>query len=251
MSLRHCGYSYKKSSVGCEDVNLEIKEGEFTAILGVNGSGKSTLAKLMGGLVFPTEGEVAIFGAVPTKKNRREIRKHVGFLFQNPDYQIFADTVYKEAAFGLAPEELDRVDEALEKVGLLQYRDLHPQKLSRGQRQLLAFASVLVHRPRLLIADEPTAGLDEDQGMMLMEHVRALHEEGATVLFITHDLFLAKYYARRVLVMGNHRLCLDLNVAETERYKEELQRLQIDFGSLYFHGGEVVEDGNESCQVCG
>lgn len=215
ISLRDVAYTYKNGQLGCEGIHADIFSGEFVSIMGENGSGKTTLLKLIEGLLTPCCGEIRVFGEAITKKSAAKIRRSIGFLFQNPDLQIFASSVREEVAFGLkglslAEEEREeRIDSVLSAVGLKDYAQSHPQKLSRSQRQKLAFASALIHRPRLIIADEPTAGLGEADGITLMELLADFCAQGGTVLLVTHDFALAEAYSHRVLLLDAHHLIGD------------------------------------------
>lgn len=238
--ITNATYQYKKNMVGCEDVNLEIYKSDFLAVIGLNGSGKSTLAKLLIGLLKPTKGEVNVFNQPVNKEHLTKIRSRTGFLFQNPDYQIFASTLEEEVGFSLKlrseqKEVIDKkIDECLKFVGLLDYKKMHPQRLSRGQRQLLALASILVSEPEFIIADEPTSGLDEIQGYMIMDKLSDLARRGKTVLVITHDLAMAKYYSNRLVVMHNQRLKLDIKTGDLEKYHEILKGIGLDFDNIFY-----------------
>lgn len=235
------GYTYKGGFVGCEPLDLSIGQGEFVSVIGLNGSGKTTLMKMLEGLLTPSVGSVELFGQTVTKKNINELRKRIGFLFQNPDFQIFASTVEEEVAFTLKlrklPENVikERVEAALAQSGLLSYMGEHPQKLSRGQRQMLALASVLVGDPDLIIADEPTSGLDEAQSYMIMDALSELVKQGKTVLLVTHDLSMAKQYAHRIVSMYRHEIVLDIPGTEMGNHLDTLERI-----GLVFEGGLTV-----------
>lgn len=161
--ISNISYLYNNYLPGCEDINLEIYKGDFIAMIGLNGSGKTTLVKLLIGLLKPSKGEIKVFNLPQNKENLTEIHRRVGFLFQNPDNQIFASTVEEEVGFSLKlrggkNEAIkQKIEECLKFVGLLDYKKMHPHRLSRGQRQLLALASVLVSDPEFIIADEPTS----------------------------------------------------------------------------------------------
>ncbi|MEL7567230.1 MAG: energy-coupling factor transporter ATPase [Dehalobacterium sp.] len=234
----HASYQYKNNLTGCEDVNLDIYKGDILAIVGLNGSGKSTLAKMLIGLLKPSNGEIQVFDCPVRKENLKKIRSHTGFLFQNPDYQIFASTLEEEVGFSLklrgeGKEVIDqKVDESLQFVGLLDYKTMHPQRLSRGQRQLLALASILVSEPEFIIADEPTTGLDQNQGYMIMEKLADLSRAGKTVLVITHDLTMAKYYANRLVAMHNHRIKLDILTKDLDWYLDALKNIGLNFENV-------------------
>ncbi|HBV85623.1 MAG TPA: ABC transporter [Desulfosporosinus sp.] len=231
-------YTYKDHLSGCEDINLEIVKGDFLAIIGLNGSGKSTLAKLLIGLLKPSKGEIRVFDQTLNKEKLAEIRFRAGFLFQNPDYQIFASTVEEEVGFSLKlrgeqNEVIEqKIDECLKFVGLLDYKKLHPHRLSRGQRQLLALASILVSDPEFIIADEPTSGLDETQGYMIMDKLFHLSKSGKTILLITHDLTMAKEYSNRIVAMHNHRLQLDILTRDLEEYLKTLKAIGLNFHNI-------------------
>lgn len=231
-------YKYKNNLLGCEDIHLEIHKGDFLAVVGLNGSGKSTLAKLLIGLLTPSNGEIKVFNRPLTKGNLTEIRAQVGFLFQNPDYQIFASTLEEEVGFSLKlrgeqNEVIDqKINECLEFVGLLDYKNMHPQRLSRGQRQLLALASILVSDPKFIIADEPTSGLDENQGYMIMDKLFDLSKNGKTILVITHDLTMAKNYANRLVALHNHRIQLDISTSDLDKQLDALKAIGLNFQNV-------------------
>ena len=193
-----------------DKLNLEIKEGDFVAILGHNGSGKSTLAKHMNAILLPTEGTVWVDGIVTTDEGKLlEIRKTVGMVFQNPDNQIVAAVVEEDVAFG--PENLGvpsaeirkRVDDALAAVNMTEYAEHGPHLLSGGQKQRIAIAGVLAMKPDCIVLDEPTAMLDPKGRLEVLETIHRLNkEEGITIVIITHFMEEA-VTADRVVVMKN------------------------------------------------
>ena len=215
LSAEHICYTYKGGFVGCEDISFSLYGGDFMTVMGKNGSGKTTLMKLTEGLLQPQKGSITLFGEKLFRKNAYALRRKIGFLFQNPDDQIFADTVQKEVAFSLSQIELSkeekdfRTDEVLKKVGLYELREEHPQKLSRSQRQKLAFASALVHHPKLIIADEPTSGLNEDDSRALLMLLSDFRAEGGTVLIVSHDPVLAKIFSNHILILDDHSVVGD------------------------------------------
>ncbi|MDP4161153.1 MAG: ABC transporter ATP-binding protein, partial [Bacillota bacterium] len=157
---------------------------------------------------------------------------------QNPDYQIFASTLEEEVGFSLKlrGEENEvieqKIDECLRFVGLLDYKKMHPQRLSRGQRQLLALASILVSDPKFIIADEPTSGLDENQGYMIMDKLYNLSKNGKTIMVITHDLTMAKNYSNRLVALHEHRIQLDISTRNLEEYLDTLNAIGLDFHNI-------------------
>lgn len=205
-------FSYPGNVLGCEDISFQVNRGDFLAIMGVNGSGKTTLLKLMEGLRFPDRGKITLFGREMTKKSAYSLRSKIGFLFQNPDLQIFANTVQAETAFALKnlplneAEKKEKVRAVLDQVGLSGLEDYHPQRLSRSQRQKLAAASALVHDPEIVIADEPTAGLNEEDSALIMDILASFREAGGTVILVSHDPALVLSYADRMLLLHGHRL---------------------------------------------
>ena len=209
VDLRDVTFAYPGREPVLEDVSFRLRAGEVVALLGNNGSGKTTLLKLLCGLLRPKQGRVVIVGKEnPLLSNLVE---EVGFLFQNPDEQLFADTVVEEIAFG--PHNLSRSVDAeryLERLGLSRYRDAHPRSLSRGERQRLAAATVLAMQPKLILLDEPTTGLDRDAWAALMEFVvEEAGNSGACVVFSTHHVEVVEAFASRVLTLSQGRVAND------------------------------------------
>jgi len=202
------GYLYPTHHVeALQNVDLSIREGEFVALLGQNGSGKTTLAKHFNGLLKPTTGRLLLKGRPTQQYSHLDIARLVGYVFQNPDHQIFSKTVYEEVGFGLRmlgeshKTIQDRVSEVLEVVGLQGYEHKIPFALTKGERQRLAVASVLAVRPQVVVLDEPTTGLDVRQQRDLMEMLKRLNQTGHTVIIITHSMDVAAEYANRVVVL--------------------------------------------------
>jgi energy-coupling factor transport system ATP-binding protein len=198
-----------------DGVNLDIDSGEFVAIVGPNGSGKSTLAHHLNGLLLPSSGEVWVAGMrTSDRRHRWEIRRRVGLVFQNPDYQLVASTVEEDVAFalenqGVPPGEMrERVDAALRAVGLLDHALRPPHMLSGGQRQLVAVAGVLATEPDCIVFDEPTSMLDPAGRERVLEAVRELNaEREMTVILITQSMEEAAT-TRRVVVMDQGRIVM-------------------------------------------
>ena len=198
-----------------KDLDLSIEKGSFVAVLGHNGSGKSTLSRLLNGMIVPDSGTVTINGlSTADEKNQLEIRKTVGLVFQNPDNQIVSTIVEEDVAFG--PENLgvereeivSRVEKSLKAVGMYEYRRHATTKLSGGQKQRIAIAGVIAMRPKILVLDEPTAMLDPQGRKDVMNIVKKLHEQGTTVVLITHFMDEAAQ-AQRVVVMNDGKILLD------------------------------------------
>lgn len=197
------------------DVSLSIGDGEFVAVIGENGAGKSTLSKLISGLLKPVEGTVTI-NAMNTEKTKNSLlAKQIGFLFQNPDRQLCCYTVKDEIAFGLKATKYGtqkEIEERTEEI-INQFnfnRDDAPFALSRGQRQKLALASVIAVKPKIMILDEPTTGLDEVECREIMDHVKYLNEKkGTTVIMVCHDMDLVKEYSKRTVTVSAGKITYD------------------------------------------
>ena len=205
-----------------KDVTAQIKKGVFTAIIGTNGSGKSTLARHLNALLIPTEGELIVEGMRTSDAGRVwDIRQKVGMVFQNPDNQLVAAVVEEDVAFGpenlgVPPEEIrERVDLALEKVGMTSYRKQAPSMLSGGQKQRVAIAGVLAMKPDCIVLDEPTAMLDPKGRKEVMDTIHELNKtEGITIVLITHFMEEA--------VTADHILVIDRGVLKMEGTPREI-----------------------------
>ena len=233
IKLSGASHRYKGGIIGCQPLDFSLKKGDFTAVIGQNGSGKSTMLKLIEGLVKPSSGAVELFGTAVTRKNVGELRRRIGFLFQNPDDQIFCSSVRDEISYVLKNKNLSeqqseqKIQETLALIGLAGLEEMHPQRLSRGQRQLLALGSVVINDPELIIADEPTSGLNGAQSQVVMEKLARLSAQGVTILLVTHDLTEARDFANRIVVMHNHQLALEFAAAAMDDYKKDLVRLEL------------------------
>ena len=213
LELSNVSAHYQPGVPALSRVSVSFQAGEFVAILGQNGSGKSTLAKLCNGLLLPSEGRVSVLGK--DTQQTGGLSSFVGYVFQNPDHQIFAETVRKEVAFGAenagcSPDECDaRVTEALQAVGLTGAEERDPFSLTKGERQRVAVASILAAKPRILIVDEPTTGLDAEESARMMDMMRALHRQGHTIIVITHDMGIVANYATRCVLMRDGAIVAD------------------------------------------
>jgi energy-coupling factor transport system ATP-binding protein len=211
LEVRGLVHRYPDGRQALADVSLTIARGDFVALIGRNGSGKTTLAKHLNGLLRPTAGEVRLEGRPVGELGLEQVAQQVGYVFQDPDHQLFAATVRDEVAFGpqnlgLAPADVEaRVGEALEAVGLLD-RDADPFVLDKGARQRLAVAAVLAMRPTVLVLDEPTTGLDFPEQERMLALLRRLHAEGRTIVIITHTPWVIGEHAERVVLLEGGRL---------------------------------------------
>lgn len=215
VEVRDVWFSYPDGTHALRGVSLELRRGELAALMGPNGSGKTTLAKVIAGLLKPSKGEVIVQGKPLRSYTRLELSSRVGYVYQNPQHQLFCQTVFEEVAFGLKlrgvkGEELERrVSSALRLFGLEELRDEHPFFLSKGEKRRLALASVYVLEPALLLVDEPTTGQDLRFGDQLFTMLRNLAESGKSVLVITHSVDHAVRFADRLIVMSNGRVIAD------------------------------------------
>lgn len=208
--------SEEEKRIALNGVNIEIKKGEFVAILGHNGSGKSTVAKHFNAILLPSGGKVYVDGMdTSDEKLLAKIRKTVGMVFQNPDNQIVATVVEEDVAFGpenmgVEPKEIrKRVDEALEVVGMAKFAASAPHNLSGGQKQRVAIAGIIAMRPSCIVLDEPTAMLDPKGRREIMATIKKLSGEmGITTVLITHYMDEAAQ-ADRIIVMDNGSVCMD------------------------------------------
>ena len=206
-------------TVALDDINLELEEGKFYALIGHTGSGKSTLIQHLNGLLKPTSGKIFVDGTDITDKSTvmSEIRKKVGLVFQYPEYQLFEETIEKDIAFGprnlgLEEEEvLRRVKRAMEMVGLEyeKYKDLSPFEISGGQKRRVAIAGVVAMEPKVLILDEPIAGLDPRGRDAILKQLKKLHEEYKhTVILVTHSMEDVAEIADEVIVMSGAKVLI-------------------------------------------
>jgi energy-coupling factor transport system ATP-binding protein len=197
-------------------VDFKINQGEMVAIIGHNGSGKSTLSKLISGYLKPTEGTIKIGGVEVTKLHPRIRPTIVGYVFQNPDHQVFKDSVFEDIMFGLLnlhtpPEEGEKIArDVMDRLLLTKYADVHPFRLGKGDRQRVAFAGILVMGPKILIVDEPTTGQDPEKAREVMRLMQELNRErDITVIIVTHAMDLVAEFANRAIVMGGGEILLD------------------------------------------
>lgn len=233
-----------------DEVSLDIKQGDFVAILGHNGSGKSTLAKHLNGILYPTEGTVWVDGKDTTdEQNLWDIRQSAGMVFQNPDNQIIGQVVEEDVGFGpenlgIATKEIwERVEESLKAVGMYEFRKFSPNKLSGGQKQRVSIAGVLAMHPKCIILDEPTAMLDPKGRKEVIRAVRALNDvEGVTVILITHYMEEV-IHANQVFVMDKGNIAMKGTPKEVFSKVEELMALRLDVPQATRLAYELKKEG--------
>lgn len=208
-------YTYQDGTQALKGISIDVHQGEYVAIVGQNGGGKSTLVRHFLHLLTATGGQVNVFGQNVNHYQVSDLAQRIGFVSQNPDNQIFSDSVEKEVGFALKnlkfPERevKERVAWALDEMKLSWAADRHPLSLSKGDRSRIVVAAILTMRPEIIIFDEPTTGQDYKGARAILNLTRELHQAGKTVIVITHHLYLLPGYAERLLVMGKGRLLLD------------------------------------------
>ncbi len=240
IEVKNLTYTYYPiGHTALKDINLTIKRGEFVALIGQNGSGKTTLIKHFIGLHHPTQGEVLVGGETTEGKPVSDLAHYVGYVFQNPSHQIFADTVREEVEFGPRNLEFSEEEvkasaaEALKAVNLEDFVEESPIVLGRGQLQRLAIASILSMRPKILIIDEPTTGLDWHECVNVLEAVKKLNEDGHTIIMTTHNMNLVSLYAKRAIVLREGEKLLDGPVDEVFEQFEELKSAKVKPPQVY------------------
>ena len=208
-------FTYPGNVQALRNVSLTVKDGEFVAVMGQNGAGKTTLVKHFNGLLKPSSGSVRIDGVDTTKTTIASLSRNVGFVFQNPDHQLFSETVEQEIGFALKNFGLDeetvqkQITWALNLLSLTQYRETSPFMLSGGERKRVALASVLAWDPKILILDEPTIGQDHEQKEILRQFIVQLQTQGKTIVIVTHDVEFVAECNPRVVLMKEGRIVAD------------------------------------------
>lgn len=208
-------YKYPQSTVVLKNINLEIFQGEFVTLIGRNATGKTTLAKMLNGLLKPTRGKIEIFGLDTKKTDVENFAKYVGYIFQDPNMHLFADTIEEEITFMMqnlrypANKIENILDKTLKKFRLQDLRKSYPRSLSTGEKQRVAIASVLSTNPKLLILDEPTRGLDYRLKKDLMNYLVEYRDQGGTIFLISHDMETIARYGERIILLGEGEIIAD------------------------------------------
>ncbi|TET08883.1 MAG: energy-coupling factor ABC transporter ATP-binding protein [Candidatus Thorarchaeota archaeon] len=229
IDMNHVFFRYAEFRM--EDINLQLHVGEQKALVGLNGSGKTTLFKLLLGLLKPDSGDIFVFDRKVTNDNLWEMRQNVGFLFQNPEDQLFAPTVWEDVAFGprnlgLSEEEVaERVEWALDRVDMSKYINRPVNQMSHGQTKRVALAGLIAMRPNILILDEPFTGLDFKMVTTMIDIIQKLRQDGISIIFTTHNRFFIENWSDSVVVINNGRIVYDGPTKEAMNQKEVIANI--------------------------
>lgn len=233
LQVQHLSYGYHPGNPVLKDVSVSVRKGEKVAVMGANGAGKSTFFLNLNGVLQAETGEIFYKGQKTGKKNLNELRRHVGFVFQDADSQIIASSVQAEVAFGpmnlkLSKEEVrERVDQALEYMDLQDYRSRPPHYLSGGEKKRVSIADIIAMHSEVILFDEPTAALDSLSADMLEEVLEKLSGEGKALLVSTHDVDFAYRWAERVLVFDQGQVIADGEVLSVFQEEAVLERAHL------------------------
>ncbi|WP_134163566.1 ABC transporter ATP-binding protein [Evansella clarkii] len=252
IEIQNLSFSYNESKV-INNINLNIKKGGITAIMGQNGSGKSTLVKLIIGLLDYEEGSILIDKVDRKNFSLEELSNKIGFLFQNPDNQIFNETVYSEVAYSIKDKNNmeQKISEILELVNLSDKREEDPFTLTKNEKQKLALATILIREPDILILDEPTTGLDYKEQREILSIINRLSKLGHTVILITHSNWIAAEYADEIIVFSDGNILLEGPTREVFWHGEKLLEANITLPEITQLGlkfGELILSVDEAKQ---
>jgi energy-coupling factor transport system ATP-binding protein len=248
-------HTYPDGTNALHGVSLDIQPGEYVLIIGQNGAGKSTLVKHFLNLLKPTSGIVQVNGVDTKKLTVSGLASHIGYIAQNPDYQIFNMSVWSEVSFALknlkfSKTEIERrTEESLKSMGLYEFRDEHPLSLPRGDRARVVIAAILAMNPDTIIFDEPTTGQDFRGSHYILDISRTLHQMGKTVVVITHHLYLMPQFAERVIVMGKGTILLDAPIREAYHDVEKLNSTYLTPPQAVLLSKELSRLTNDNLQL--
>ena len=252
LEIKDLHYNYPDGTQAIKGIDFDVEEGQMISILGPNGAGKSTFFLHFNGIIEPTSGDVIIEGKKLEydKKSLLEARAKVGVVFQNPDDQLFAPTVFEDVAFGPMNMGLDedevkqRVEESLEVVGMSEYAHKAPHHLSGGQKKRVAIAGILSMRPKVMVLDEPTSGLDPNGASAIMQLLYDLNAEGMTIIVSTHDVDLVPMYSDNINVLRRGKILKKGSCREVFSDEEVIEKadLRLPWVGQIFEKLETEED---------
>lgn len=243
IDIKNLKYTYPDGTLAIDDMSMNIKGSKRVAILGSNGSGKSTLLQHLNGLILPQAGNISINGNRVEKENLEEIRKTVGYVFDNPDDQLFSTTVYEDIAFGPRNLLYDEkkvskiLDRVMDLVNIRELKDRQPHNLSLGQKRKVAIAGVLAMEPEIMILDEPFSGLDPISLDQFLEIFNRLHELGHTLIVTTHDVDIAYAWADEFILLNEGKLIAHGDITLLEN-REIISRTNLNLPTIY----EIFEE---------
>jgi len=226
LTVENLSFAYSSETPVLKNINMEIRQQDFVALVGYNGSGKTTLAMHLNRLLEPQTGTVIYKKKSIEELSRAEIARSIGFVFQNPDHQIFETSVEKEIGFGLVQQGMglkeikDKVDEVLGFMDLEDYRDNHPATLPKGIRQFIGVASIVALSPEILVVDEPTTGLDTKGKDVIISRLKELNDKGTAIVMITHDMALVKENCSRLILLEQGTVKVNMSIANALESKE-------------------------------
>lgn len=233
LSVKNLSYSYNEDKKALKGISLDIHRGERLAVIGSNGAGKSTFFLNLNGVLTPDKGEIFFEGKPIDKKNIIELRKNVGIVFQNADNQIIASTVLAEVSFGPMnmklprDEVIARCEEAMEYMNITHLKDRPPHYLSGGEKKCVSIADIIAMKPKVIIFDEPTEGLDPINKKMLEDVLDRLNKEGKTILISTHDVDFAYRWADRAVVFSDGEIIADDTPINLFRNDDIIKRARL------------------------
>ncbi len=228
IEVKDIHFQYDKDKEALKGVSFDIYEGDYVALIGQNGAGKTTLAKHFNSLFKPTSGQIIVCGKDTKHEEPNTLAEQIGYVFQNPDNQIFSTSVYKEMEYGLKALKLseqemsERIHEVAKLLDIEKVLEEHPFSLGKGERQRIAVASILVLKPKILVVDEPTTGQDWDGIQNMMKLIDELHANGTTIIMITHDMDVVATHANRVIVMAKGSMVADGTVRDVFKQEKAL-----------------------------
>lgn len=226
-------HEYPNGVEAIRNIDLTIRKGDYVALIGKNGSGKSTLVKHFNGLLRPTKGKVIVGGLDTATTRSEKLARIVGYVFQNPDYMLFATNIEQEVEFGpknlkLEPDEVKRrVDRALDVTGLTPNRKESPLFFGKGVRRMITITSILSMDPEVMVIDEPTTGMDYRGRESVMALIDRLNQLGKTIIIITHDMKVVAAHSKRALVMSEGELILDSSTEDLFEHQDVLARASL------------------------